>query len=399
MDGTIKLNRGIRKLTAIDMTVFYGFLLRLFVLVFVLIIATGWTDPYFISDDISYDDIARGYLLGARGLFDVQLFDSLAGGFLQPLWPWVMCLSTYIFRSIYAARVLNIVLSTMCIKEIYNLTLTISGNKKTSLLAARLFAFLPLSVIVCCFPIKDIFLTYAALYAFNTFVKFQKAEKIGVSRFVISAALLVGVYFTRGAVTELMLLFFAVAFISCFIRKRNYIGVISSILICLILFLLFKNSIIEAFDTKLEDYGDYAMMEGGSIVRMAGVSQLYKMPLAYFWATLQPAKLDFNYATNVTWWLNIMSYLNVSMYPIAVGNFLYIFAKKKNFYFWISSLVMYCAIIYLVLGVFRHYLFLLPVQIINYALFRERRKGNWLLIATGAGGMIILVTLKNMFGL
>ena len=48
---------------------------------------------------------------------------------------------------------------------------------------------------------------------------------------------------------------------------------------------------------------------------------------------------------------------------------MYIFDRKKNIMFWILSFAMYSAVISLSLGVFRHYLFLIPLQMINCALF------------------------------
>ena len=375
-----------------------GFFLRLLLLVFMLTIATDWTEPYFISDDINYERIAKIYMNNAGHIIDVTAFDRVAAGFLQSFWPWVMCISAYIFKNIYAGRFINIILSALCIGKTYDLTYNISGNEKTAKLAAKLFAFLPVTVITCCFPIKDIFLTYAVLYVFNTFVEFQNGKKITISHIVICALLLTGIYFTRGAVTELMLLFFAIFFIQRFIKNRNYFAFVLGIIVCAALIFVFKDKVLEAFDTKLDDYSKYSLMEGGtSAIRMSSVTQLYKMPFAYFFATLQPIKLNLSFDENSSWWLNIISYLNISIYPVAIGNFIYIFCKKRNFFFWISSLVMYCAIIYLVLGVFRHYLFLIPVEMINYALYREQYEKSELIIAVASVGLLVFVALMNVF--
>ena len=375
-----------------------GFFLRLLLLVFMLTFATDWTEPYFISDDINYERIAEIYMNNAGRIIDVPTLNRVASGFFQPFWPWVMCISAYIFKNIYAARFINIILSTFCIGKAYDLTYNISDNEKTAKLAAMLFAFLPVTVLTCCFPIKDIFLTYAVLYAFNTFVEFQNGKKIEIRHILINALLLTGVYFARGAVTELMLLFFAIFFIQRFIKRRNYFAFILGIVICVALIFVFKDRVMEAFDTKLDDYGKYSLIEGGtSAIRMSSITQLYKMPFAYFFATLQPIKLNLSFDENSSWWLNIISYLNISIYPVAIGNFIYIFCKKKNFLFWISSLVMYCAIIYLVLGVFRHYLFLIPVEMINYALYKEQYKKSGLIIAVASVGLFVFVALMNIF--
>lgn len=398
MNEFVSLRRTKSRPDTVRKVIWGGFLIRLLLLIFMLTLATDWTEPYFITDDINYERIAKIYMNNANGIVDVSAYNSVASGFMQPFWPWVMCISSYIFKTVYAGRYINIILSALCIGKIYDLIYNISGNEKTAKLAAKLFAFLPVTVLTCCFPIKDIFLTYAVLYAFNIFIEFQNGKKIKIVRIIFCSALFVGIYFARGAVTELMLLFFAIFFIQRFLKKRNYLGFILGIAVCLVAVFIFKDNVIEAFDTKLDDYSDYAMIEGGtSIMRMSSITQLYKMPFAYFFATLQPIKLNLKFDDASSWWLNIISYLNISIYPIAIGNFAYIFCKKKNFFFWISSLIMYCAIIFLVLGVFRHYLFLIPLEMINYSLYREEHKNSAVTVAALSVGLFMLVVLMNTF--
>lgn len=349
-----------------------GFVIRLSALLFMLFFAVSWTEPYFISDDILYERMAGLYLDNAHRLVDFSAFSRLPGGFLQPFWPWVMCISAYLFGSIYASRFINIILSTLCIRQVYKITLNISNNEETALTAAKLFAFLPVTVLTCCFPIKDIFLTFAVLYCFNVFVELQSGEKITAIKVIFCAALLAGIYFTRGAVTELMLIFLAVYIIQRFVKARNYPAVIAMLVIFCAAAYLMKNSVLQAFERKIDDYGEYSLIGDSASFNAANVlKQLIKLPFVYFFATLQPVKLGFSQFDDTSWWLNIISYLNISIYPIAIGNFLYIFSKKKNLFFWLSSLIMYCAIIFMVLGVFRHYLFLIPIEMINFSLYKE----------------------------
>lgn len=372
-----------------------GFIIRLLVLLFMLFVAVEWTEPYFISDDINYERIAREYLDAANRLVDYSAFLRIAGGFLQPFWPWVMCISSYIFRSIYAGRFLNIVLSTFCIKQVYKLTFNISKNEKTALSAAKLFAFLPVTVLTCCFPIKDIFLTFAVLYCFNIFVELQSDEKITIRKIVFCVALMIGIYFTRGGVTELMLIFLTVYVIQRYVKAHNYPAVFLIIILFFVAAYFMKDSILQAFQRKVDDYSDYALMDGGSFLRMSSLKQLYKMPFDYFFGTLQPIKTDLLKFSDSSWWLNVISYLNISIYPIAIGNFLYIFSKKKNLFFWLSTLIMYCAVIFLVLGVFRHYLFLIPIEMINFSLYKEQQKN--VIIVYGASFLLLLLMLMMSF--
>ena len=378
--------------TPIKKIISAGFIIRLLVLLFILFVAVEWTEPYFISDDINYERIAREYLNIANQVVDYSAFLRIAGGFLQSFWPWVMCISSYLFRSIYAGRFLNIVLSTFCIKQIYKLTFNISKNEKTALSAAKLFAFLPVTVLTCCFPIKDIFLTLAVLYCFNIFVELQSDEKITIRKIVCCVALMIGIYFTRGGVTELMLIFLTVYVIQRYVKAHNYPAVFLIIILFFIAAFFMKDSILQAFQRKVEDYGDYALMDGGSFLRMSSLNQLYKMPFAYFFGTLQPIKTDLLKFSDSSWWLNVISYLNISIYPIAIGNFLYIFSKKKNLFFWLSTLIMYCSVIFLVLGVFRHYLFLIPIEMINFSLYKEQQQKN-MIIVYGASFLLLLLML------
>ena len=381
--------------TPIKKIISAGFIIRLLVLLFILFVAVEWTDPYFITDDIKYERVAEKYLNYADSLVDYFAFSRAASGFMQPFWPWVMCISSYLFRSIYVSRFINILLSTFCIQQIYNLTFNISKNEKTALTAAKLFAFLPVTVLTCCFPIKDIFLTFAVLYCFNIFVELQSNEKNTIRKIVFCAALMIGIYFTRGGVTELMLIFLTVYVIQRYVKAHNYPAVFLIIILFFIAAYFMKDSILQAFQRKVDDYSDYALMDGGSFLRMSSLKQLYKMPFAYFFGTLQPIKTDLLKFSDSSWWLNVISYLNISIYPVAIGNFLYIFSKKKNLFFWLSTLIMYCSVIYLVLGVFRHYLFLIPIEMINFSLYKEQQKN--VIIVYGASFLLLLLMLMMSF--
>lgn len=392
MNGTSINIKNNLEFTHIKRIMSAGFIIRLLVLLFILFVAVEWTEPYFISDDINYERIAREYLNIANQVVDYSAFLRIAGGFLQPFWPWVMFISSYLFRSIYAGRFINIALSTFCIKQIYKLTFNISKNEKTALSAAKLFAFLPVTVLTCCFPIKDIFLTFAVLYCFNLFVELQSDEKITIRKIVFCVALMIGIYFTRGGVTELMLIFLTVYVIQRYVKAHNYPAVFLIIILFFIAAYFMKDSILQAFQRKVDDYGDYALMDGGSFLRMSSLKQLYKMPFTYFFGTLQPIKLNLSGFDDSSWWLNVISYLNISIYPVAIGNFLYIFSKKKNLFFWLSTLIMYCSVIFLVLGIFRHYLFLIPIEMINFSLYKEQQQKN-MIIVYGASFLLLLLML------
>ena len=157
-----------------------------------------------------------------------------------------------------------------------------------------------------------------------------------------------------------------------------------------------KDSVLQAFERKIDDYGEYSLIGDSASFSAANVlKQFVKLPFTYFFATLQPIKLSFSQFDDTSWWLNIISYLNISIYPVAIGNFLYIFSKKKNLFFWLSTLIMYCAIIFMVIGVFRHYLFLIPIEMINYSLYKEQQE-SMATVAIAASLLLMLLHIVSL---
>lgn len=347
--------------------------LRIFLCIFILVIGKEIGELYFISDDKMYESLAKSYLITSNSIFDVEALKQIgATQYLQVFWPYVVCVFAYLFRSIYAARFLNVVLSIIAVKLIYDLVLNISENHKTAMRAAKLYAFLPYPLLVCCFPIKDIYLTVAVLYTFILFVKFQNRKTISLKNYFICILLLIGVYFTRGAVVEIMALFLIAFVIMRFYKSKKIGAIFVCILFAIILLYFFGGKILDSFKTKIDDYGGKG--QSGtmiSLIQMGNITEIYKLPFAYFFASLQPFTLPLSSASILNIWGQIIYYGNLTIVPIACGNFLYIFIKKKNFLFWICSAVVYCAVISLSLGVFRHYLFLLPIELINYSLYCE----------------------------
>ena len=373
-----------------------GFLVRLVVFVFIFTIGLTFSEPYFLSDDISYEQLAKYYMLNANSVLDLDLFDRMTVGYMQQFWPFVECFCAKLFNNMYAARVVNILLSTACIAVIYKLTYEVCENEATSLRAAKLFAYLPISVLTCCFPIKDIYITLGVMYAFYTFVCIQNGKKITLKQIVLCVALLVGVYLSRGAVVELLLIFLFIYYLQKLMRQKKNIQAVLLIVIAVIIFLFFSKTIFSSFQTKYDDYSGYeGTGEGIEFIRVTGLSNIYKLPLAYAFATIQPMKLNlFTVDDNI--WLAIISYANMTIYPIAVGNFLYVFSKKHNLFFWLSSFVMFSGVIMLSLGIFRHYLFMIPITMINYSLYIERDPHNNTTFSNvGALVLIIIILLAS----
>ena len=374
----------------------WGLLIRLALLIFMITIGTQWIEPYFISDDIAYERKAYRFMLYANGPFDFDYLDELISGYLQSFWPSVMCISAAIFHSYYAGRFINVVLSTLCVKVIYNLTYILCQKKNTAMLAGKLFAYFPINILLSCFPIKDIFLTTGVLYIFYIFLLMQNRYALHIGQIILAIITAVCVYFTRGAVIEMMSIFLVVFLLDGCIRQKRYNAAFFVVMATIAMWLVYGDRIMAAFMTKIDDYSDYNTRANGlAMLQMQNPGQFYKLPFAYFFATLQPMKLNLM-ETGQTW-LGIISLMNISMYPIAIGNFMYIFQKKHNFVFWLCGLIIYCAVISMSLGIFRHYMFLLPLIFINFSLYAEGNTKNRNTILVGGSIAILGVVLLYTF--
>lgn len=379
-------------------TVLIGFALRLVMLFIIIYALNGIWDLYYIEDDKAFEELAGKYLYNAHSVLDFELMEELTRGWISPFWVYVLCVSTGLTRTIFAARYINVILSTLCIAVVYCLCYEVSQNKKTALTAARLFAFLPFPIIVCCFPIKDILITLGVMYAFYTFVCVQKDKKVSVFQFILCALLMVCVYFTRGAVTELMLIFLLIYYLQKLYRKKRYLAAVLLFMAAVVIMFVFRSVFFTSFETKVDTYGNYGAEDavGLNAIRVTGLTDIYKLPLAYAFAMLQPMKLElFTLGNDVRPWRTVMTYANMTMYPVAMGSWLYMFVKKHNLFFWLSSFAMFAAVIILSLGVSRHYLFLLPIHMINYSLYLEDTHENFknrrTLIILGTFALFVLV--------
>lgn len=474
--------------SALRQTMFFGLLLRVSALIFLLTVGLKFSEPFFLSDDRAYEELAQAYLCHADELFDLHAFRYIgAAGYLQVFYPALVCFAGYAMRTVYAGRILNVLFSTLCIRQIYHLTVRLSGNHDTALRAARLFAYLPVTVLTCCFPIKDIFLTYAVLYLFHFIVQIQQGVWVHLPKLLYCAVLAVAVYLTRGVVAEALLLILGVMLLYRFWKKSHYLMFALCLALELLVAFLLRGYLIYAVQGKISVYGGsmsqtdltaiisrfpmrdlsvmlllvavfyffrcarnsyrwsaaflavcvvfalgtyftagwaaelicvvffffllfwlcsqkeylsaavalvlativtflliYSVWErGGSFLgkptsgdRLLGLMPelwkfVYRLPFNYFFATLQPFKLGW-YDQTVSTWMWVISMLNITIYPIAIGNFFYIFHAKKNLLFWLATFGLYIGVISLSLGISRHYLFLLPVEIVNFSLYREK---------------------------
>lgn len=375
------LSKGSFKITLkknITQVIFWALIVRvLFLAILYLVNSLADIRPYIITDDQTYDRYANDYLKSATSLFDVGAFNRMgANRIKENFWVWVVSVVTYLFKSVVFVRILNIILSVASVGLIYKLTNHISNDEKTALRAAKLFAFLPYPLIICCFPIKDIFILFVVLLFIETFFEYIKTLKFRLIKIFILGILLYCVYRTRGAIVEMLLLMCIVYMLLALIRKKKYMTTVIFLVIVVVAAVYFWDDIMKAFVRKVTDYSAIgARRTAVDIVKIKSLADIYKLPATYIFAMLQPMKTRLFTISNGLW-EELLMYLNLSLYPIAIGNFIFALRKNKNWLYWITTTSVYIAIIIISLGAFRHYLCVIPYHIINYSLLMKDKKVN-----------------------
>ena len=390
----------------INNTLILGFLIRLFFLLLVLFVFSESTEIFMFTDDAKYEMLALNYINNANTLIDKNAFKSAGGfGYLQAFWPWVMCISSFILKTEYAGRILNIILSTIIIRIVFNLTLYVSWNERTALQAAKMYAYFPATVLFCCFPFKDVFITLVVFFTFESIVIRQKFKAINKNRVVINILLLACLYYSRGAVTEIMVAFILGLLLYEYAKEKKYTSMLFATIAILICIYLFSQSVYSAFTMKVNDYffTDYARNIGTTIalIRIDSIMQIWKLPFAYAYSLLNPFTLNiFSFYPNETVWAHFAAIGNMVVFPIAIGNIIYVVKRKKNYYLWFTSLLMYLAVIVMSLGISRHYFFLYPMELINYSLFyEESNKGERRIVRWGSALMLSFVLIISIMRL
>lgn len=355
----------------------YGFMIRLILLIILLIVKL-LTDlePYLYIDDVAYEQLALFYMNNAKSIVDYSVFvNSGASGYLNTFWPWVVSISAYITKSIYTIRFINIILSTFTIYIIYKIVYSLSKDDYTSKLAAKLYAFMPYAIIPSLFPIKDVFIAFSVFYILEIFLRIQIQKKIKFYEVLMVILLLYFLWLTRGAITEFLILICILLVFNRFIKSKKYTYLLIFLVVSAIIFFVFGNQIILSFEEKIAAYFSYSREDSNlALIRIDTLYDFWKFPFTFFFALLQPLSISLQYVNNVSLYSNLLSYLNIIAIPIAIGNMIYIFIKKHNFIYWFTTLILYFSVIVLSLGISRHYMFLLPLTYINFALFVNRSK-------------------------
>ena len=297
-----------------------------------------------MPDDIRYEAGAMQYAKTASSIVDPEAF-KLAyirygdrKGYetnwftATPLWYWIVCVTIYITRTNLTVRLLNIIFACLGIKYLYLLA-ELLFDKKTALLASKLYAFLPYPVTFSCFAYKDhliflgtAYLLYASfLYRYQR--RFSKSQILPVILFTFCCASM-----RSGLTFALIFMCLLIAFSTYLKRKR----VMISIGVALVLCLLFGRAfIIDSFNSLIYKASVYqtdrqtfiAENRGISIAAISGVRDLYKLPVTFLVAVSMPLKVNLKFLS----WSDLISLPSMALMPaVAVGAFLDVFLKKHQ---------------------------------------------------------------------
>lgn len=359
-----------------------GLLIRLIVLILILIfsdhLTTGYLRSNYDSDDLRYIDGAVMYSETATSIIDIDAFgaayisvgDYVGNSDRLQLWYWIMCILMYIFKYPIVVKIINIFIGVWCIAYIYKLSLRVyPQKKKIAILAAKLYAFFPYPVFFCCFLYKDQFLTLITLALFYT----ASAPRTQFSpvRFLKIVALLLIFSFIRSGLVPILLLSIGLIMINKSKIKlstkpiRVLIISLITIMLAYYVYISFANTILYKLEAYTGSRASDSIYEGTTIryFLINNIYDIWKLPFAYAFTIIQPLYIG----GKIINWESIVAILNVCNIPIVIVNVLYIFMKKSNKIFWISIMLLYAVMLFVSMGISRHFYYLLPYTFIFYA--------------------------------
>jgi len=167
----------------------------------------GW-DEFFATSVQIKSNLQSGYPLLANVTGSVH---GIAYG--------VFCALIYYIFGDYQIlmRIVNCFLGVLVVDRVYRISFRLSGDEKSSILAAGITAFYPSFIIYCALDMRDamiFFLTAEMLYRISLILS-QKASK----DLVLFAFEVIALYFLR---TQYLMLFTMIALIYLFVRSNLY---------------------------------------------------------------------------------------------------------------------------------------------------------------------------------
>lgn len=369
---------------------FRGFVIRIIALIATIVFSNNLTTGYlrsdYLSDDLRYSDGALYYAEHANSIVDINTFvdaflsvnDNTGLSSVFALWYWMMCLMTYVVGSTLIVKIINILFGVTCIGLIYKLCQYVyPNNNRIAEMASKLYAYLPYPVFFSCFLYKDQFLTLVLLAIF--FVLFKYDTILKLRRLLMISLLLFAFTSLRSGLLPILLLIIGYVEITknrnriTRTRTINIILVLSgSLVLAYYLYEFYSETILHKLDSYVGSRESSADLQGSTIqyVMINNIWDIWKLPFAYMFTIIQPLYTGgkiFN-------WEHVVGILNASFLPVAIGNFAYFIKNKSNKVFWLSVMALFSIMLFVSLGIGRHYFYLLPYVMIFYADYLNSNK-------------------------
>ncbi|WP_133067082.1 hypothetical protein [Eubacterium maltosivorans] len=382
-----------KKSSKIKGIVMIAICIRVIVLLFIAFFANNMSEGFVGSstyyDDYRYEKGAEYYAQNATSLIDVSAFMSafasvgdwvgnkLSNPFEStPLWYWIVCILTYLTKTVWSIRILNILLASFTIVYVFRFTDLIYGDR-TATKASYLLALLPYPVIFSCFSYKDqlvMFITFYLLYIAEKYRMSNVIKKKDIFAVLIFSLMLM---LTRSGFSILL---FLVCFVIAFVKKltdiKKYkkkllaIGFFGIITICILL-IQYSDIIIYKFEYYIIRHENTLDKTTIAYLTINGIRDIYKLPFTYIFSMIMPIEMF----GEVTSWYSIVANFNIIMCPISVGAALYVFKKKPDKLVYWCCLMLYIFSIITSINIFRHYYSLIPFSLIFFSDYWCRASG------------------------
>ena len=370
---------------------FTALAVRLAVLLIVML--TPWRQSFMgvnsqLADDWRYEAGALNYAYLARSPVDPEAFtrafavlgDStgyVAGNVFStaPLWYFVVCGLVYVFRSVWAVRLLNTVLSSLAAVASALFAREAYGGR-AGRLTGGLMALLPYPVIFSCFAYKDSAVMALTMTLLYHAVLVRHGRRLSVARWLLLALAALALLTLRSGLSAVLLGACAVLALP----KPGRAAVIVALTGVLLALVLGGRTLVY----KLEYYLRQNASDGESalsMIKITGLKDLYKLPFAWMFAMITP----FGLFGSVRSFYDLTLYLNVTLIPLAVGAALFAVKKKRDVFLYLVCLGYYLISVVPSLGIFRHLFSVMPLTVAFFSAWAgdaertERRV--WLLLS------------------
>ena len=328
-----------------------------------------------LSDDVRYITGALYYAQNAKSIIDVEVFTNAFAqigdytGYSSDfsLWYWFVCIVVYLFQSVFALRIINILFSALTAYYLYKLG-SILFNEKAAKYAAIMYAFNPLFLVFPLYLYKDQLIALLIVQMFYCLYAYFKSNKKQyllaiIAALVIFSTLRTGFVFILAAVV-----------LALFFRREkglrgssslfNYISAFFMFIISAYVMYFFYIYSFDVIQSKLLAYiveREVSSSDTISMFQISSFSDFYKVPFAFIFALLQPINLT----SQVSSVSSFIGTINIFGIFLATGNVLAFFDKKirsLNFT-WIVHILFLTTLI-TSLGIYRHYYFMLPFYVL-----------------------------------